>query len=292
MSQQADVAAIVVTYLTGPRLSECLHALRANKAISELIIVDNGNPPDMTNWILNFSAVRTDSAAQQGPDIKYIKTHGNIGFGSAVNIGAAKASASNLLIINPDCVMRPDALEPLFAAADGLASPWIVGGRIFDLSGTAQRGPRRQELTLMRALSKLVGGAGINLPLEPQPKGPIPVDVISGAFFLIDRDGFHQIGGFDEDYFLHVEDIDLCKRVHLAGGDVVYQPGAGALHYGATSAVSKRIVERHKAAGFARYFRKFAKNPLHRLAAELCIPLIFAGLMIRVFLSGRRGPHQ
>jgi len=274
-----DVAAIVVTYRTGPRLTECLHALAAHSGIGEIIVVDNGNPEPMTAWLEGFAA--------RLKNVHYVQTGENLGFGRGVNRGAKIANASQLLIINPDCVLRPDAIEPLLNAAEGQPSPCIIGGRIFDLQGKAQRGPKRRELTLVRVLSKLIGGAGINMPLEPQPENPMPVAVTSGAFFLIDKAGFDAIGGFDEGYFLHVEDIDLCKRAQLAGGSVIYQPGAGALHFGATSDVSSLFVERHKAAGFARYFRKFSKNPLHRLMAELCIPVIFIGLMARARLGGR-----
>lgn len=274
-----DVAAVVVSYRTGPRLKECLYALDAQVDISKIIIVDNGNPPDMKAWLEKFAA-RRDT-------VIYDKTGENLGFGRAVNRGARQSAAEHLLIVNPDCVIRHDSIAPLLEAGRGQASPCIIGGRIFGIDGKSQRGPRRQELTLRRALSKLVGGAGINLPLEPQPEGPVPVEVTSGAFFMIDRAGFERLGGFDEGFFLHVEDIDLCKRALQAGGTVIYQPLAGALHFGATSDVSSLFVERHKAAGFARYFRNHARGPGHRLAAELLIPLISAGLILRAWLGGR-----
>ena len=287
MSPYDDVAAIVVTYRTGPRLTECLHALHAQTGITELVIVDNGNPPDMVDWISDFVAARTATPNMPGQEIRYIKPDKNIGFGSAVNLGAKDCLANQLLIINPDCVVRPDALPIMLEASRGLSSPWMVGGRIFDVKGKAQRGPRRRELTLLRALSKVLGGAGINMPLEPQPNGYVRVDVTSGAFFLMDRAGFEMLGGVDEDYFLHVEDIDLCKRVQMVGGEIFYQPHAGALHYGATSDAPKLVVERHKADGFALYFRKFAKGPIHRMFAELFIPLIRFGLMMRARFGGR-----
>ena len=289
---EKTVAAIVVTYHTGPRLMECLYALGAQDGIAEIIIIDNGNPASMQDRIKTFLGRRAETGEASGQRVHYMQTPENLGFARAVNLGVKESHASHLLVINPDCVMRPDALPFLLDASEDLPSPWMVGGRIYDLTGTAQRGPRRQELTLRRALSKLIGGAGINLPLEPQPHDPVPVNVTSGAFFLMDRKGFDQIGGFDENYFLHVEDIDLCKRVNMAGGKILYQPKAGALHYGATSNVSSLFVEKHKATGFARYFRKFAKGPFHRLAAELCIPLIYAGLMMRAFLFGRPKPRQ
>lgn len=273
-------AAIIVTYHTGRPLKDCLHALAAMTGIEQIIIVDNGNPPDMEGWLVRF--------AEKTPTAKLIKQARNTGFGSGVNMGARAAEADSLLVINPDCVMRPDALEALYRATLGKRSPVMIGGRIYDINGEAQRGPRRSELTKRRLLSKLFGGRGINLPLQPQPSGPVAVDVTSGAFFLIDKAGFDQLGGFDTDYFLHVEDIDLCKRVHLAGGEVIYQPLAGALHYGATSDVSMRFVERHKAAGFARYLRKFSNGVLGRIGAELIIPLVFAALMLRAWLADRQ----
>lgn len=274
----ASIDAIVVSYKTGPRLKECLWALRAHNGIGRIVIVDNGNPPGMTAWL--------DGFASRTPHAVLHRSRENLGFGRAVNLGVGLGDAGQLLIVNPDCVIRPDALAPLQTAARNCVSPWIVGGRIFELDGKAARGPQRRELTIGRALSRLVGGAGINMPLEPQPVGPKSVEVISGAFFLADRAGFERLGGFDEDYFLHVEDIDLCRRVREAGGQIVYQPLAGALHFGATSDVSTLFVERHKARSFARYFRKFAKGASGRLAAELAIPVIAASLLARTVLAG------
>lgn len=278
-----SVSAIIVSYHTGPRLKECLHAVVATNSVSELVIVDNGNPPEMRAWLKAF--------AEAGNKVMLITPDANLGFGRAVNLGAGAARYDYLLVLNPDCVIRHDAIDALLDVTEGRSSPVIIGGRIFDQTGTNQRGPMRRELTLSRALSKIAGGSGINMPLDPQPSGPTPVDVISGAFFLIDRDGFASLDGFDEGYFLHVEDIDLCRRVREAGGAVVYQPSAGALHYGSTSDASSLVVERHKASGFARYFRKFANAPLQRLAAELMIPVIGAGLILRALFGGRSKPH-
>ena len=276
-------AAIIVTYRTGPRLKECLRAVQVSGDIDQIIIVDNGNPDDLTGWIDRF-ADKVDKAV-------LVRPGENLGFGRAVNLGATRAEAEQLLVLNPDCVIRHDAVPALQAAAGVLSSPWIVGGRIFGLDGQNQRGPMRRKLTFSRALARLFGGAGIDLPLHPHPIEPVPMEVISGAFFLIGRDGFTALGGFDEGYFLHVEDIDLCRRANESGGTVVYHPGAGALHYGATSDVSGWFVERHKAAGFARYFRKFARGPGDRLIAELVIPILSAGLFMRALFAGTRGPH-
>jgi GT2 family glycosyltransferase len=104
---------------------------------------------------------------------------------------------------------------------------------------------------------------------------------VSGAFFLMRRDGYEKLGGFDEGYFLHVEDVDLCRRAWEAGGEVIFVPAAGALHYGSTSDAPSAFVTGHKAKSLARYFRKFAKGPLERLAVEAAVPFIGLALKLR-----------
>tara|TARA_R110000787_G_scaffold26004_10_gene72865 strand:- start:1815 stop:2627 length:813 start_codon:yes stop_codon:yes gene_type:complete len=269
MSEKATVSAIVVSYHTGPRLHECLYALRSDPDVSEIILVDNGNPPDDAAWMEAFVA-RTDKA-------RLIRSGDNPGFGAAVNLGAASALGEFLLVINPDAVIRRGSIGPMMAALAGAADPALAGGKIFDTRGREERGCRRNTLTIWRAL----GIGKWTLETEPAPTGPIHVGAVSGAFFLMSRKAFRRIGGFDEAYFLHVEDVDLCRRVIDSGGHVIYQPLAGALHYGSTSDAPSAVVQAHKAKSLARYFRKFAKGPVDRLVAALVTPLFGLALKLR-----------
>jgi len=264
-----ETAALVVTYRTGPRLAECLYALKADPAIGEIIIADNGNPPEVQAWLTRF----TEGC---GGRARLIRLN-NPGFGAGMNRAAAEASAAHLLVVNPDCVIRRGSVEALIAALEGARAPAIIGGRIFDLAGREQRGGRRRTLTLGRAL----GLGRWTLEGEAPPAGPIPVGAISGAFFLMRREDFRALGGFDEGYFLHVEDIDLCRRALEAGGSVIYQPLAGALHYTSTSETPPGEVAAHKARSLARYFRKFARGPAQRVLVELAVPFIALGLKLR-----------
>jgi GT2 family glycosyltransferase len=122
---------------------------------------------------------------------------------------------------------------------------------------------------------------GVNLNNEPAPDGPVPVGAVSGALMYMSRAGFDRLGGFDEGYFLHVEDIDLCRRAEADGGSVIYTPLASALHHGASSGAPSFAVERYKAAGLGRYFRKFAETPTERLTASALGPLITFALVVR-----------
>lgn len=264
-----QIAALVVTYHTGPRLIECLYALKSDPAVSEIMIVDNGNPPELMTWLEAFIAGAGDKA-------KLIRLD-NPGFGAAINRAAFETDADLLLVINPDCVIRRGSAQQLAQALEGAATPAIAGGRIFGVDGKEQRGARRNTLTLAAAL----GLSRWTLESEPCPSGPVEVGAISGAFFLIRHADFQALGGFDEGYFLHVEDVDLCRRAIEAGGSVIYQPLAGALHYTSTSDVPSATVQAHKAKSLVRYFRKFAKGPLDRAIVELSVPFIALALRFR-----------
>lgn len=264
----ASVAALVVSYHTGPRLLECLYALKGDPDVSEIIITDNGNPPGTEAWLDRFVAA--------APQAKLVRLN-NPGFGAGVNAAARLAASNYLLAINPDCVIRRGALRPMIAALNGAPAPAIAGGRIFDLQGREERGARRKTLTLMRAL----GLGRWTLEHEPPPTGPIRVGAISGAFFLMQTKDFQTLGGFDEGYFIHVEDVDLCRRAIEAGGAVIYVPQAGALHYGSTSDVPSAFVTQHKAKSLARYFRKFAKGPFEKLVVAFAVPFIGLALKFR-----------
>ncbi len=282
------ISAIVVTYRTGPRLRECLHALASDPEIDELVIVDNGNSERTERFLDIFARARAH--------VTLDRTGENLGFGRGANRGARQATHPLLLFVNPDAVLRRGSAGALREAADACTSPFIIGGRLFNLDGSEQRGPRRRKLTFSRAfgtftgLAALPGLEDVHLDREPMPAEPVEMEVISGALFLADRAGFLEaLGGFDEDYFLHVEDIDLCRRAAEAGGSVIYHPQGAALHYGSTSKVPRSFVELHKARGMARYFQKFAETGMERHLANIAAPLFIALLVGRAKLLTLRG---
>lgn len=264
----ASVTALVVSYHTGPRLVESLYALKGDPDVTAIVIADNGNPPGTEAWLEAFVAATPKATILRLP---------NPGFGAGVNAAARLADSTYLLVINPDCVIKRGALRHLIRALDEAPSPAIAGGRTFDLKGREERGARRETLTLARAL----GFGRWTLEKEPAPRDSILVGAISGAFFLMRTNDFVSLGGFDEGYFIHVEDVDLCRRAIEAGGAVLYVPDAGALHYGSTSDVPSAFVTRHKARSLARYFRKFARGPVERLMVEAAVPFIGLALKLR-----------
>ncbi len=283
-----EVSAVVVSYRTGPVLMDCLHALEADPDVHQIILVDNGNPP--------ATLARVETLAAMSAKLKVIGKGENRGFAAGVNMGVYASRGDRLLIINPDAVLRRGSVAALETAHAMGAEPVIAGGRIFGMNGVEQRGGRRRRLTMASAMATFLGlgvlrvlhpgFVSINRNNEPPPLGPTPMEAVSGALMYMSRDGFARLNGFDEGYFLHVEDLDLCRRAEADGGSVVYTPHAAALHEGATSDEVSQVVEGHKAAGLSRYFRKFASSGGERMLAGVIGPVITLALMARARLRG------
>lgn len=279
------ISAVVVTYRTGPLLWDCLEALQRAPHVTEIVVVDNGNEPD----------VQARLAATQ--DWRLLTGHGNVGFAAGCNLGARAATGDAFVFVNPDCAVAPEAPLRLAEAAEAaLQRPAVVGGLVLDNEGQEQRGCRRDAFTPLRALASMVGLTRLE-PLVPAfrdlhrqrdalPAGPTPVGAISGALFLLTREDFESLDGLDEGYFLHGEDLDLCRRAWAAGGVTLFQPAARGVHAGSTSAAPRLAVERHKAAGLRRYFKKFASSPWEKAAAAIASPLIEWALVTRARLRG------
>lgn len=280
------VSVVVVSYFTGDSFEFCLRSLFSEPWIDEVIIVDNGNPPAVQSSLRALQADRRDVTLVQG--------HGNVGFARACNMGADLARGRHLLFVNPDAVLQRGAAEKMVEAGRKARSPWLVGGRLVDKKGREQRGARREVLTPWRALVGMTGLSAfekvapvfrdVHRERDPKPDQVVAMPVVSGALMLMPAADFRAIGGFDEGYFLHVEDIDLCRRIGEAGGAVLFEPGAEALHFGSTSKASWAKVEGHKARGLVRYFNKFAASPGERFFIALLTPLIATAVMVRGFL--------
>lgn len=283
------IAAIVVSFHTGEVLFDSLAALETDEDISEIVLVNNGNPPAVI--------AQLEERASRSEKLKIVGEDVNRGFAAGVNLGVLASSADRFLIINPDAILQSGSVVALESAITNAAEPAIVGGRIFGEDGREQRGARRRRLTMRSAAATFLGAGwlravnpgfvGLNRHDEPAPAGPVPMDAVSGALIYMTRQGFERLGGFDEGYFLHVEDLDICRRAEADGGSVMYTPFASALHHGATSDVTSLFVEKHKAAGFNRYFRKFAETRGEQVVARVIGPVIGFLLVTRARLRGK-----
>lgn len=266
-----SACAIIVSYRTGAVLADCLAAIVRAEGLDEIIIVDNGNGERETKTLDRFAA----SDAR----VRLVRGAGNIGFAAACNKAARAAKSDDLVFVNPDAILERDAIARLTSALAASRTPAIVGGDLRDADGRPERGSRRERLTLWRAfvsfsgLSRLERWAPVfrdfNRHTDPMPKGPTAVGAVSGALMAVRRADFETLGGFDEGYFVHVEDLDICRRAEEAGWQVLFVPGPHGRHVRSSSGVSQGDLARHKARGMARYFRKFARGPIEGALAAL-----------------------
>lgn len=282
VARKRPISVVMVSYMTGPALMESILAVLADRDIHELIVVDNGNTEPSRARLSELTANRNR--------VRFIQGHGNIGFARACNYGARLATGHYLLFLNPDAVIAKGAARELGNAGDCLVEPWITGGLLRDVEGKEQRGARRSALTPMSALvgflpflEKLPGLRSVHRDRDPMPNAPAQIETISGACLMTDRPSFDQMGGFDERYFLHVEDIEICRRARQMGGQVGFVPQATVMHYGSTSNAPHIWVEREKLKGFLRYFWNYTPGFASKLLTILAAPFMAVAIMGRAY---------
>ena len=253
------VSVVMVVYQTGEALIKSIEHVLAEPVVDEFVIIDNGSPPEEAERLRALGRTEARVVLQQG--------HGNVGFARGANMGAETARGEYIVFLNPDANLQPGCVEALVEAFQDQPVPTVIGARVMNTDGTEQRGGRRGEVTPVTTLLSFghltarfrsLAKFEIHREHEPMPDAPTPMPTISGACFALRREDFEVLGGFDEGYFLHVEDIDLCWRARQAGGQVLFHPAAQVIHLGHTSLEHPLKVEFHKGVGLSRYFIKRA----------------------------------
>lgn len=273
---------VVVAADSGEDLAECARCVLASTVPVELIVSDNASR--------DGSVEALAARAVDEPRLRIVRNGRNLGFGAGCNRGAAQARGDALLFLNPDCRIAPDTIARLRAHLFADARVGLLGAAIVGIDGALEPASRRRDPTLRRALCTLTGLArwesrfpalaGVNR--RDPPQRPIElVDAVSGALLLLPRAVFEQIGGFDEGYFLHAEDLDLCRRVRDAGWQVACANEVRVMHRKGTSSRRRPLrVAAHKRRGMWRWFVKFdpaARQPGLRA-------LVACGLWAHFFL--------
>jgi N-acetylglucosaminyl-diphospho-decaprenol L-rhamnosyltransferase len=261
---------VIVAANSGADLQCCIERVLASTTPIEVIVSDNASQDG------SIEAVSTRWADE--PRVRVMRNGCNLGFGAGCNRGAAQARGDALLFLNPDCRLEPDSLARLRTHLAGDTTIGLLGACIVGSDGEREPASRRRDPTLRRALSSLTGLAtlqtrwpalaGTTLPTRNAVAPLETVDAVSGALMLLPRAAFLRIGGFDEGYFLHCEDLDLCRRVRDAGLRVACANDVRVVHgKGSSSRRRPFFVAWHKHRGMWRWFVKFdpaARNPLLR----------------------------
>lgn len=223
---------VTVTYSPGWHLDRFLASLSlATDRPVRVVMADNGSTDGSP-----------EEAEQRYPNVQLLHTGANLGYGGAVNAGVALLDAEGggrsefFIVANPDVQWGPGSIEALLDAAARWPRAATLGPLIREPDGSVYPSARHLPSLIRGGMHAVVGPVWPNNPwtrayrqerLEPSER---PVGWLSGACLLVRRSAFDAIGGFDERYFLYMEDVDLGDRLAKAGWLNVYVPSAEVLH--------------------------------------------------------------
>ena len=270
------VAAVIVNYNAGAALLECVRSLRA-EAVETVVVVDNRS-----------SDGSHEALAAADPGVRVVDAGANLGYGAAANRGVALVADRYVLVLNPDVVVEPGTVKALVAALDRDPKLAVVGPRVEEPDGALYPSARRFPDLAVAAGHAFLGYVAPNnrfsrayklLDWDHATAGC--VDWISGSCLMARRDAYQAVGGFDEAYFMYVEDVDLCWRLGRAGWKVGYEPGGRVVHRGAVSTdqrAYRMILEHHRS-----LWRFACRSTTGRGRAAL--PAVAAGLVARTGIA-------
>ena len=214
---EMDLSIVIVNYNTKLLLQTCLGSIqKATQGINaEVINVDNNSTDGSKEYL-----------SQRQGNSKIIFNDENIGFAKACNKGAKNATGKYILFLNPDTAVSQDCFQKCISFFESHKDAGAAGVRMVDEDGKFLKESKRGIPTPAASFYKLFGLAS----LFPHSKtfaayymGNIsekennPVDILSGAFMMIRKELFEQLGGFDESFFMYGEDIDLSYRIARSG---------------------------------------------------------------------------
>ena len=238
-----DLSIIIVNYNVKEFLLNLLDSIRiaAINISIEIIVVDNASDDGSVELL-----------REKSPNVKLIANKTNVGFGAANNQAMQIASGKYFLLINPDAIVREDTFTKMIEFFERTSEVGIAGCKVLNPDGTLQPACRRSfpgpwtSFTKVIGLSRLFPKSRIfaryNLTYLDENQ-TYEVDAVSGAFLMLRKDVYEKIGGFDEQFFMYGEDLDLCYRAQKLNYKVFYVHSTEIIHYKGESTKRSSIDE-------------------------------------------------
>ncbi|UAM98222.1 glycosyltransferase family 2 protein [Polaribacter litorisediminis] len=252
-----QLSIIIVNYNGKHYLKDCLESIyvHCSSFSYEIIMVDNNSTDGSQEYItLNY------------PEIKLFQEKQNLGFGKANNLGVQYSNGNNILLLNNDTILLHDIYPVLKEVKKEEIG--VVGIYMFnaDRQYTSSVGKFPKPLDLIR-LSNL-NEKREEFITGKFDKNSYEVDWVSGSFMMIKRKDWNLIGGFDEDFFMYVEDVDLCKRIHNLGKKIIFLSKISYVHFiGFNTSREIKLITGYKLFS-AKHF-----NLVSSILAEICLKI-------------------
>lgn len=239
-----DLSIIIVNYKSKRHLSSCLSSIFQNvflRVNGEIIIVNND------------AEEKIDEYGRRYGSVSIINSPENKGFGQACNLGAKVAKGKTLFFLNPDTEIITGNIEAILNEQKKRNAA-IVGSGLVDRKGRPHYWSAGKKINIYDI-------ARNNLQIPRSRKiwnsaKRINADWVSGAAMFIRKDIFDYLGGFDENFFMYFEDIDLCRRAKKQGHRIVYLPHFQVFHHGGQSYDDRKTQKKHYYSSQEYYFKK------------------------------------
>ena len=231
------VSIIIVTYNSAGHIEGCLESLTRGRphVDHEVVIVDNASTDGTPDLIRS-----------RWPGARVVAAGGNVGFARANNIGFRQTFGELALLLNPDTVVHPGAVDTLVGVLDQRRDAAVVGPRLVDAHGRAELsfGALMSPLAELRQ-KVLVKGHERGVPalsglVERMTRRPQEVDWVSGACLLTRRADAEAVGLMDERFFMYTEDVDFCAAIRARGRTILFTPEAEITHLRGLSRATDR----------------------------------------------------
>lgn len=283
MQPNIDISIVIVNYNVKDFLSQCISSI--HKSITslryEIIVVDNASTDGSELLFTELS--HTDDS------FSYIYSKTNLGFGKANNLGFELANGKYTLILNPDTLVEPDTLQVMYDYMESNPDIGTSGCKVLNVDGTFQSACRRGFPTPWASFCKLFGlqrlfpksklFAKYNLSYLNEDETS-DIDALIGAFMFTRTDVLNKINGFDENFFMYGEDLDLCYRIKQVGYRVSYYPKTTITHFKGESSKRSTLNETKH---FYDAMEIFARK--HYGKSKLFFAFLRLGIKLRAFIS-------
>lgn len=245
------LSVVIVNYNVRYFLELCLRSVKAaiTEVDAEIIVVDNNSSDDSCQMV-----------SKSFPEVKLIANADNVGFSKANNQGVAIAQGDYVCILNPDTVVAEDTFSQLLNFSDSIPNIGIVSCKLIDGAGQFLPESKRHVPTPLIAIKKLVGFSKRYYATEINENTIAKVSIFVGAFMLVTKKIYQEVGGFDERYFMYGEDIDLSYSVLKKGYDNFYYGKTTVLHYKGESTLKDEVYAKRFYGAMQLFYKKYFKT--------------------------------
>jgi len=242
-----------------------LSVIEASKNIqTEIIVVDNNSTDGSCSMIL-----------EKFPQVTLIRNSENLGFSKSNNQGVERANGEYILILNPDTVLGENIFEKILIYSESKEDFGALGVRFIDGTGNFLPECKRNFPSVRIAFRKLLGFANRYYANHIDEYENKEVDILSGAFMLFKRDVYLKNGGFDEDYFMYGEDVDLSYTLSSRGYSNYYFGEATIIHYKGESTIKDKPYLKNFYGAMQIFYKKHFKiNNLVHFSLNVLFKLV------------------